>query len=345
MARYAISAEGAASMRALAKQLYTEANAILEASSVLEANVAAVGDGLGIYESEIISIIQQCRNTLKSSRDDVLDLAERILQKADEIDELIALSLCGVAAGVVATGMLDKKNTFSMHSDKLSEDFISGIQQVLNDSAHTDVRNVYEKCADKLMIHDAQNNGVGAYFVHGEGVTMNADNVAMGSRIHKPYQVAFHEFGHNIDYILGGGSPISENWGGGALLRAIQEDYDSLKGNLTNDELVTKLRQAKSQNGWSSMDVASVSDILECMTGIDYPLGSGHGKENVYVPNSDGSFSVIKVSYWENRLPCKEFFAEVLDGAAANEGSYNMLKQFFPNAVKVVHQIIGGVAI
>ena len=49
MARYAISTEGAASMRALAKQLYTEANAILESSSVLEAKVSAVGNGLGIY--------------------------------------------------------------------------------------------------------------------------------------------------------------------------------------------------------------------------------------------------------------------------------------------------------
>src|SRR5699024_4804308 len=99
---YAISAEGAASMRALAKQLYTEANAILESSSVLEAKVSAVGNGLGIYESEILSIIQQGRNTLKTNRDDILDLAQRVLQKADEIDELVSLSLSG--ATVAATG-------------------------------------------------------------------------------------------------------------------------------------------------------------------------------------------------------------------------------------------------
>ena len=90
MARYAINAEGAASMRALAKQLYTEANAILESSSILETKVSAVGDGLGIYESEIISVIQQGRNTLKSNRDDILNLSQRVLQKADEIDELIS---------------------------------------------------------------------------------------------------------------------------------------------------------------------------------------------------------------------------------------------------------------
>ena len=102
MARYAISAEGAASMRALAKQLYTEANAILESSSVLEAKVSAVGNGLGIYESEILSIIQQGRNTLKTNRDDILDLAQRVLQKADEIDELVSLSWGGAAVAATA---------------------------------------------------------------------------------------------------------------------------------------------------------------------------------------------------------------------------------------------------
>lgn len=104
MARYAISAEGAASMRALAKQLYIEANAILESSTTLETKISAVGDGLGIFETEILGIIQQGRNTLKANRDDILDLAQRVLQKADEID-MLALSLGGTAvatAGLVA---------------------------------------------------------------------------------------------------------------------------------------------------------------------------------------------------------------------------------------------------
>ena len=92
MARYAICAEGAASMRALAKQLYTEANAILESSTVLEAKISAVGDGLVIYESEILGIVQQGRNTLQSNREDILNLAQRVLQKADEIEELVSLT-------------------------------------------------------------------------------------------------------------------------------------------------------------------------------------------------------------------------------------------------------------
>ena len=105
MARYAISAEGAASMRALAKQLYTEVNSILESSAVLETKIVAAGECLGIYESEILEIVQQGRNTLNASRENILNLAQRILQKADEIDELVSLNWGGTAAataGVVA---------------------------------------------------------------------------------------------------------------------------------------------------------------------------------------------------------------------------------------------------
>ena len=62
MARYAISAEGAASMRALAKQLYTEVNSILESSAVLETKIVAAGECLGIYESEILGIVHiECK--------------------------------------------------------------------------------------------------------------------------------------------------------------------------------------------------------------------------------------------------------------------------------------------
>ena len=100
MARYAISAEGAASMRALAKQLYTEVNSILESSAVLETKIVAAGECLGIYESEILGIVQQGRNTLNASRENILNLAQRILQKADEIDELVSLNWGGTAAAL-----------------------------------------------------------------------------------------------------------------------------------------------------------------------------------------------------------------------------------------------------
>ena len=99
MARYAISVEGVASMRSLAKQLYTQANSILESCATLEAKVSAVGDGLGIYESEILGIVQQGRNTLKANREDILLLAGKLRGKAEEIEELLVLTGDAPATG------------------------------------------------------------------------------------------------------------------------------------------------------------------------------------------------------------------------------------------------------
>lgn len=106
MARYAISAEGAESMRALAKQLFLEANAIYEASTALEKTVMVEGGGLGIYEEEIVALIQHGRNALNSSKDNTIFLAQQIQSKAQEIEELIALNsepAVGVATSVGVT--------------------------------------------------------------------------------------------------------------------------------------------------------------------------------------------------------------------------------------------------
>lgn len=97
MARYAISAEGAASMRELAKRLCVSANGILESSDILQARISSVGEGLGVYEPEILGIVQHGRNTLKVNRDGILELSQRILKKADEIEELFTLGLGGTA--------------------------------------------------------------------------------------------------------------------------------------------------------------------------------------------------------------------------------------------------------
>lgn len=216
-----------------------------------------------------------------------------------------------------------KKNSCTQ---KLGKDFMSGMNSVLSGSNHDDVKAIYNKYSDSLTVADANHKG-GAYYQYGEGVYMNKENVISGDIIHTPYQTAFHEFGHNIDFIMGNGNPISESWGGGALLNAINADFSSAKGNLSNEEFIDKVKEQAKTEGWSIMDTASVSDILECLTGIDYPLGAGHGAD-----------------YWVNptRLPCKEFFAETLDGAAANPGSYSLMERFFPNAVNIVHMIIGG---
>lgn len=85
-------------MRALANQLLTEANSILEASTRLEQKIRAESNGLGIYGDEIITITQRGRNILEANKEPTILLAQKIHSKANEIEELVTLNF-GVAVG------------------------------------------------------------------------------------------------------------------------------------------------------------------------------------------------------------------------------------------------------
>lgn len=318
MARYAISQEGADAMRQLSEDITSSVDGIENATVNLQNQVMGLMDELGVYGFDIWAITLQINGILEDKKETLFELASKAKAKSEEISEMIGFSIASSSEAL-------EKSIASIES-KLEKEFVDGMRQVLTESKHDDVKNIYAKYSSELTVADANHKG-GAFYTYGQGVCINTQQVSVGDVIHKPYQTAFHEFGHNIDYLMGNGMPISESWGNGALLDAINSDFENLKGNLTNEELIEKLRlQAKNEN-WSIMDTASVSDILECLTGKDFPLGAGHGAD-----------------YWINptRLPCKEFFAETLDGAAANERSYNIMKQLFPQGIDVVHKILGG---
>lgn len=82
-------------MNSLAKNLLVNANNIIEASQTLSGVTSALGEGLGIYEDEINSLVQKNQNTLRNNRDDIIGLANQVRRKANEIAELLDLGLGG----------------------------------------------------------------------------------------------------------------------------------------------------------------------------------------------------------------------------------------------------------
>lgn len=98
-ARFAISQEGAASLKVLAKGLLTSANSIIESSAALERCTTGLSDGLGIYSDEIINIITRNRITLQMNRDDIIGLAKKISDKANDILGLLDLGLGEAGSG------------------------------------------------------------------------------------------------------------------------------------------------------------------------------------------------------------------------------------------------------
>lgn len=211
----------------------------------------------------------------------------------------------------------------------ISDAFKSGMADTLKKCRHSSVKEVYKRHQNELKCIDNHYTG-GAYFMSTDGgIYFDEASASAGTRWQTPYQVAFHEFGHNIDWLMGEKNNLdyasNKEYNGKKLGDVIKKDYLSFKkasGKRKNDDLLEMLR---SEN-MPLTECGNISDILEFCTNKSYPLGVGHGAKYHKRPGATE----------------KEFFAEVLDSAAANEASFLQMERIFPNAVQMVFDIIGG---
>lgn len=211
----------------------------------------------------------------------------------------------------------------------LSSAFAKGAGAALSRCAYPEVRALYAKYQNEIRCMDRQET-LGAYFAPADGgIYFNEAIDANGSDYQEPYEIAFHEFGHNIDWLLGGkdNHVFASNrfYNGQDLENLILSDYAMFKAMMgvgRDSDLIDLL---KAEN-MSMRECGNISDILEFCTGCSYPLGIGHG-----------------ASYHKEKgMTAKEFFAEVLDSAAANEASLRQMRRIFPHAVDFVFDIIKG---
>lgn len=217
------------------------------------------------------------------------------------------------------------ENTFG-----ISKKFAEGMQMTLESSVHGVVKDIYARYQNEIRCVNNKESG-GAYFLASDGgIHFNEKDAQSGSNYQMPYQVAFHEFGHNIDWILGGKNNLEyasmKEYNGVKLIDVIKSDYKAFRESLGIQNHKDFIEHMQSEN-IPLIYCGNISDVLEGITNISYPLGIGHGKDY----------------HQRNGATAKEFFAEVLDSAAANQGSFNQMKRIFPNAVQMVFDIIGGV--
>ena len=280
----------------------------------------------------------------------------------------------------------------------LGDEFVDVMQTLLEFTDEPYVKDLFYKYGDRISVV-ADGKKRSAYFSPRDGsVHMDPQYVSSGDTISRPYQTAFHEFAHNIDWLAGseaGGKWASVGYSSGKLARTIKSDWENfkisefkkdplkymrgsteeekmryfrtmLRGGATskNYELFSDLAH-KMRNGEITIEdvlnnpkygdaaaravmkftfgddealdlikesaggtidkiaMGNVSDAVEFCTRIPYPLGIGHGK-----------------SYWNAENGALEFFAEVCDGKAANPASMEQMRKYFPNAVKIVEEIM-----
>lgn len=117
----------------------------------------------------------------------------------------------------------------------LGDDYTNAMETLLNFTEEPDVEDLYHKYGDRLDVVNDPATSRGAYFNPEDGkVHMNAEYVSKGDNLHEPYQTAFHEFGHNIDWLAGQDADghsgwISEDYENGKLEKTIKSDWGQFK--------------------------------------------------------------------------------------------------------------------
>lgn len=216
----------------------------------------------------------------------------------------------------------------------VDKEFKQGMADLLENCPNEDARALYEKYAEECICNDDSYTG-GAYFrASDEGCYFNAALDKKGDRSHAPYENAFHEFGHNIDYIAGGENRwmflSNQAIDGERLQDHIRWDYDAFKASIGAKTDRRVINYLKTVDGYSSSTgrlSGNISDILEFCTGIDYPLGVGHGADyHKYKGQTE-----------------REFFTEVLSSAVTNPQSYKVMKRIFPESVDFVWKMVRSV--
>lgn len=212
-----------------------------------------------------------------------------------------------------------------------SDEFKHELVDILEACDNEDAKAIYEKFAEDVALLDDKYKGGAHFSAYYEGCKFNAKKVKLGDTIHRPFETAFHEFGHNLDFVAGGeniGAYLSNLPIDGERLKdVIRWDYDSYKLALGSQTDKDFIRELKKNIKFTAYNKGNVSDILEFCTGIDYPLGVGHG---------------VKYHKTEGQTE-KEFFTEVISSAVANKESYEMMKEIFPTAVDMVWKMVRSV--
>lgn len=93
MARYGINQQGVDSLNQLASDLRGVNNEIDNCGKELKNNIVSIGENLGIYEEQILEIINSVNTTQEKGRESIEHLAAKLRKMSIEVEELVNIGL------------------------------------------------------------------------------------------------------------------------------------------------------------------------------------------------------------------------------------------------------------
>lgn len=93
MAVYGISKEGADALKQLATDMSTLNNDIQECGKKLTTKISGLGEGLGIYEEQILELVSGVNQTQEKGRESVELLTTKVKKMAADVEAMVCAGL------------------------------------------------------------------------------------------------------------------------------------------------------------------------------------------------------------------------------------------------------------
>ena len=238
------------------------------------------------------------------------------------------------------------------HLSIYGEKPLEAIKEKLLDAPER-IRQAWNQCADKFRTLDPIDpwgrRRKGAYYSHKEdGVWLSIRNAVSGNDYEPPYEVVFHEYGHNIDYVFnrqfGTGNPyecFTQTYKDGIFGKTVLEEANSAiekyaiehgipveTDRFKAEEMFIQFIEGK----YTERQRANLSDMFEPVMAQQHhhPFGFGHGYGYWREPARKG----ISVATG------KEAFAEMYASIVTNPDSLELIKEYFPRSVDIFYEIL-----
>lgn len=93
MATYGISKEGADALKQLANDMGSLNNDIQECGKKLTTTITGLGDGLGIYEAQILELVAGVNQTQEKGRESVEQLTNKVKKMSADVEAMVQAGL------------------------------------------------------------------------------------------------------------------------------------------------------------------------------------------------------------------------------------------------------------